>query len=77
MDGEQSARGQETKMNLSKFLFRLMKRRVASPADGLGPISEEGVTIAPSVGWENPPDGQWRQMMEHWQVQELSISNTA
>jgi hypothetical protein len=57
--------GARNKMNLSKFLLRLMTRGVASPADGLGPISEEGVTIAPSVGWQNPPDGQWRQLIKH------------
>ena len=40
-------------------------RRVASPADRSGSISEEGVAAAPSAGWQNPPDGKWRQMMEH------------
>ena len=53
------------KMNLSKLGFGLMGRRVASAANRPGSISEEGVATAPSVGWQNPPDGKWRQMMEH------------
>jgi hypothetical protein len=53
------------KMNLGKFVFRPMTQRVTSPADRSGSISEEGVAIATSVGWQNPPDGKWRQMMEH------------
>jgi hypothetical protein len=52
-------------MNLGKFVFRPMTQRIASPADRFGSISEEGVATAPSVGWQNPPDGKWRQMMEH------------
>jgi hypothetical protein len=53
------------RMNLSKFVFRPMTQRVASPADRSGSISEEGVATAPSVGWQNPLDGKWQQMMEH------------
>ena len=56
------------KMNLSKFGFGLMRRRVASAANRLGSISEEGVATVPLVGWQNPADAQWRQMVERGQV---------
>jgi len=48
------------KMNLSKFGFGLMRRRVASAANRLSSISEEGVATVPLVGWQNPADAQWR-----------------
>ncbi len=49
------------KMNLSKFGFGLMRRRVASAANRLSSISEEGVATVPLVGWQNPADarGRW------------------
>ena len=56
------------KMNLSKFGFGLMRRRVASAANRPGSISEEGVATVPLVGWQNPADAQWRQMVERGQV---------
>jgi len=56
------------KMNLSKLGFGLMRRRVASAANRPGSISEEGVATVPLVGWQNPADAQWRQMVERGQV---------
>jgi len=65
MDGERAGR---EKMNLSKLGFGLMGRRVASAANRPGSISEEGVATVPLVGWQNPADAQWRQMVERGQV---------
>jgi len=56
------------KMNLSKFGFGLMRRRVASAANRLSSISEEGVATVPLVGWQNPADAQWREIVERGQV---------
>ena len=56
------------KMNLSKLGFVLMRRRVASAANRPGSISAEGVATVPLVGWQNPADAQWRQMVERGQV---------
>ena len=67
MDGERAGRG-KNEWNLSKFVFRLMRRRVASAANRPGSISEEGVATVPLVGWQNPADAQWRQMVERGQV---------
>ena len=63
MDGERA--GREKKSESKQIRIPPMTQRVASPADRSGSISEEGVATAPSVGWQNPPDGKWRQMMEH------------
>jgi hypothetical protein len=59
---------QGKKNESQQIVFRPMTQRVTSPADRSGSISEEGVATAPSVGWQNPPDGKWRQMIEHWQI---------
>jgi hypothetical protein len=56
------------KMKLSKLGFVLMRRLVASAANRPGSISEEGVATVPLVGWRNPADAQWRQMVERGQV---------
>jgi len=40
------------------------KRRI----DPVVSISEEGVAIAPSAGWQNPTDAPWRQLLERGQV---------
>jgi len=65
------------KMNLSKFGFGLMRRRVASAANRLSSISEEGVATVPLVGWQNPADAQWRGWWSADKSGWWTISNAA
>ncbi len=66
MDGERSLGEQEKRI-------RPQQRRVSpkwhdmfpSLANRPGSVSEEGVAIAPSVGWQNPAIAQWRKTEEH------------
>jgi len=64
MDGERSLREQKNQTSATPC-FAQMARCVPSLANRPGSISEEGVAITPSVGWQNPAIAQWRQTEKH------------
>ena len=66
MDGERSLWGARKKNQSSATpYFAQMARCVPSLANRTGSVSEEGVAITPSVGWQNPAIAQWRQTEKH------------
>ena len=67
MDGERSLGGAGKKNQTSATpCFAQMARCVPSLANRTaGSVSEEGVAITPSVGWQNPAIAQWRQTEEY------------
>jgi len=66
MDGERSLGGARENSQISATpSFAQMARRVPSLANRTDSVSEEGVAITPSVGWQNPAIAQWRQTEEH------------